>query len=76
MALSRRNEAEAERFRVKLKNCKAGHNRSQKIIRLQVWRLNRKNRADNFKNTSKLKPVYICAFFYHRILVRCKNWIP
>jgi RNA polymerase-associated protein RTF1 len=59
MALSRRNEAEAERFRVKLKNCKAGHNRSQKIIRLQVWRLNRKNRADNFKNTSKLKPVNI-----------------
>ena len=60
MALSRRNEHEAERIRAKLKNLQ---NRAQPVSKdnkaAKLEAMNRKNRADNFKNTSKLKPVNI-----------------
>jgi RNA polymerase-associated protein RTF1 len=58
MALSRRNEAEAERIRVKLKNLQSRPqpvSKDNKAAKLEA--MNRKNRADNFKNASELKPV-------------------
>ncbi|AQK40323.1 Protein RTF1 homolog [Zea mays] len=58
MALSRRNEHEAERIRTKLKNLQ---NRAQPVSKdnkaAKLEAMNRKNRADNFKNASELKPV-------------------
>ncbi|EES16087.1 hypothetical protein BDA96_08G129800 [Sorghum bicolor] len=58
MALSRRNEAEAERIRAKLKNLQ---NRPQQVSKddkaAKLEAMNRKNRADNFKNASEMKPV-------------------
>ncbi|PWZ32025.1 Protein RTF1 [Zea mays] len=58
MALSRRNDAEAERIRVKLKNLQSrpqAVSKDNKAAKLEA--MNRKNRADNFKNASELKPV-------------------
>ncbi|RLM97838.1 hypothetical protein C2845_PM06G30350 [Panicum miliaceum] len=58
MALSRRNEAEAERIRVKLnslQNMSQPMSKNEKAAKLEA--MNRKNRAENFKNASELKPV-------------------
>ncbi|CAN6334256.1 unnamed protein product [Urochloa humidicola] len=58
MALSRRNEAEAERIRVelnKLQNRPQPMSKDEKAAKLEA--MNRKNRAENFKNASEMKPV-------------------
>ncbi|CAL5093262.1 unnamed protein product [Urochloa decumbens] len=58
IALSRRNEAEAERIRVelnKLQNRPQPMSKDAKAAKLEA--MNRKNRADNFKNASEMKPV-------------------
>ncbi|PAN21224.1 hypothetical protein PAHAL_3G451100 [Panicum hallii] len=58
MALSRRNEAEAERIRAKLnslQNMSQPMSKNEKAAKLEA--MNRKNRAENFKNASELKPV-------------------
>uniref|UniRef100_A0A0A9FTH0 Plus3 domain-containing protein n=1 Tax=Arundo donax TaxID=35708 RepID=A0A0A9FTH0_ARUDO len=58
MALSRRDEAEAERIRAKLRelqNISQPMSNNEKAAKLEA--MNRKNRADNFKNASELKPV-------------------
>lgn len=58
MALSRGNEAEAERIRAKLntlQNRPQPVSKDDKAARLEA--MNRKNRAENFKNASELKPV-------------------
>ena len=58
MALSQKNEAEAERIRAKLnslQNMSQPMSKNEKAARLEA--MNRKNRAENFKNASELKPV-------------------
>ncbi|RCV18967.1 hypothetical protein SETIT_3G345900v2 [Setaria italica] len=58
IALSRRNEAEAERIRVKLNNLQnmpQPMKKNDKAARLEA--MNRKNRAENFKNASEMKPI-------------------
>ncbi|CAM0147672.1 unnamed protein product [Urochloa decumbens] len=58
IALSRRNEAEAERIRVelnKLQNRPQPMSKDEKAAKLEA--MNRKNRAENFKNASEMKPV-------------------
>jgi RNA polymerase-associated protein RTF1 len=58
MALSRRDDAEAKRIRAKLnelQNRSQPMSKNEKAAKLEA--MNRKNRADNFKNASELKPV-------------------
>ncbi|KAL6643669.1 hypothetical protein ACP70R_018435 [Stipagrostis hirtigluma subsp. patula] len=58
MALSRRDEATAERIRAKLNNLQMmskPQTKDDKAAKLEA--MNRKNRAENFKNASELKPV-------------------
>ncbi|OEL38072.1 Protein RTF1-like protein [Dichanthelium oligosanthes] len=58
IALSRRNEAEAERIRArlnKLQNTSKPISKNDKAAKLEA--MNRKNRAENFKNASEMKPV-------------------
>ncbi|XP_062202512.1 protein RTF1 homolog [Phragmites australis] len=58
MALSRRDEAQAERIRAKLSQLQEMSqpmSNNEKAARLEA--MNRKNRADNFKNASEMKPV-------------------
>ncbi|KAF8776507.1 hypothetical protein HU200_003218 [Digitaria exilis] len=58
IALSRGNKAEAERIRVKLNNLQntaKPMTTNEKAAKLEA--MNRKNRAENFKNASELKPV-------------------
>jgi RNA polymerase-associated protein RTF1 len=60
MALSRRNEAKAERMRVKQKNLQRRpqpESKDNKVANLES--MNWKNRADNFKNALELKLVNI-----------------
>jgi RNA polymerase-associated protein RTF1 len=60
MAISRRNEAEVERIRAKLKNLQSRPqpmSKDNKAANLET--MNWKNRADHFKNTSELKLVNI-----------------
>uniref|UniRef100_J3NDX1 Plus3 domain-containing protein n=1 Tax=Oryza brachyantha TaxID=4533 RepID=J3NDX1_ORYBR len=58
MSLARRDEAEAERIRTKLnqlQNMSQPMSNNVKAAKLEA--MNRKNRADNFKNASEMKPV-------------------
>ncbi|KAK3139932.1 hypothetical protein QOZ80_5AG0392820 [Eleusine coracana subsp. coracana] len=58
MALSRRDDAEVKRIRVKLnelQNRAQPMSKNEKAAKLEA--MNRKNRADNFKNASEMKPV-------------------
>ena len=58
MALSQRNEAEAERIHAKLnslQNMSQPMSKNEKASKLEA--MNRKNRAENFKNASEMKPV-------------------
>ncbi|KAG2621201.1 hypothetical protein PVAP13_3NG187800 [Panicum virgatum] len=58
MALSQRNEAEAERIHAKLnslQNMSQPMSKNEKAAKLEA--MNRKNRAENFKNASEMKPV-------------------
>ncbi|TVU49979.1 hypothetical protein EJB05_01327, partial [Eragrostis curvula] len=58
MALSRRDDAAAKRIRAKLnelQNMSQPMSKNEKAAKLEA--MNRKNRADNFKNASELKPV-------------------
>ncbi|RLN28318.1 hypothetical protein C2845_PM05G16030 [Panicum miliaceum] len=58
MALSQGNGAEAERIRAKLnslQNMSQPMSKNEKAAKLEA--MNRKNRAENFKNASELKPV-------------------
>jgi len=56
--LSQRNEAEAERIHAKLnslQNMSQPMSKNEKAAKLEA--MNRKNRAENFKNASEMKPV-------------------
>ncbi|KAF0888883.1 hypothetical protein E2562_019392 [Oryza meyeriana var. granulata] len=58
MALARRDEAEAERIRTKLSQLQKMSqpmSNNEKAAKLEA--MNRKNRAENFKNASEMKPV-------------------
>jgi RNA polymerase-associated protein RTF1 len=58
MALSRRDDSEAKRIRARLnelQNMSQPMSKNEKAAKLEA--MNRKNRADNFKNASELKPV-------------------
>lgn len=58
MALVRRDEAEAERIRAKLSQLqKMSQPMSNNEKAAKLEEMNRKNRAENFKNASELKPV-------------------
>jgi RNA polymerase-associated protein RTF1 len=60
MALSRRNEAAAARIRAKLKNLQSRPQLMSKVNKAaNLETMNGKNRLDNFKNASELKPVNI-----------------
>ncbi|XP_062204132.1 protein RTF1 homolog [Phragmites australis] len=58
MALSRRDEAAAGRIRAKLNQLqKMSQPMSNNVKAAKLEAMNKKNRADNFKNASELKPV-------------------